>query len=667
MKLSFVGILVALFSIILSFSRAQAPAAADADMVLYNGKVITVDSLDHIYQAIALKDGKVLKVGTDVEIKSLAGSRCKMIDLKGKTVTPGLIDSHYHVMYYGAQFWPGYLNIRAPLANSKASLLKIVGDHAKTLSPGVWISGNQGFALQMYETVDRWALDSVAPKNPVYLRHCSGQYSVVNSLALDSAGITSSTPNPPGSRIMHDSLGRPNGILSHYPAENLVGKHATGYGDRTLQQKLEDIEVGQSQFFQAGYTSGQDVIVGSREDIYAYRQFADSGRLKIRLYALLFIDTEQEVDSLIKVMKPFTAGRFRFAGWKLAQDGGPGARTCLMYDSTLYAAGLSYPYHTQDTLNRIITKLHNTGMQVSVHVTGDRGIDMTLTAFEEALRTYPRADPRHRIEHGQFPRASALTRMKSSNIIYSAQPQWIPWYSDGYLAGTDTATMARLLPLKTALDLGIHIAFGCDVPASTYQEPKYAFLGACVRRSSSGMAVNLGEKLTAKEALRIHTMGSAYASFSDSTTGSLEVGKYADLVIWSQDLYTMSPTMWNDLAAQMTIVNGEIVFDDGSNVVTTGISDQQGDGLPRECALSQSYPNPFNSTSDIRYQVSDIRHVMLVVYDLLGREVAVLVNERKEPGSYTVTWDASSMASGTYVYRIQAGSFIQSRKMILMR
>jgi predicted amidohydrolase YtcJ len=255
-----------LWSVVLcSLIAPQSLLAGDAEMILHNGKIITVDPQDHIYQAIAIKDGKVLKVGSNAEVVPLAGPQCTMINLKGKTVTPGLIDSHFHVMYYGAQFWPGYLNVRAPLVNSKAKLLQVVGDYAKTLAPGVWISGNQGFGLQIFETISRWDLDGVAPKNPVYLRHSSGQYSVVNSLALTIAGVDSNTPNPPGSRIVHDSLGRLTGILSHYSAENLVGSFATGYGDRTLQQKLQDIEIGQANCFQAGYTSAQDVIVGSRE------------------------------------------------------------------------------------------------------------------------------------------------------------------------------------------------------------------------------------------------------------------------------------------------------------------------------------------------------------------------------------------------------------------
>ncbi|RQW80500.1 MAG: hypothetical protein EHM79_20085, partial [Geobacter sp.] len=210
-------------------------AAQKADLIFFNGKVITVDAGDHICQAVAIRGDTILAVGSDVDIQALADLQTRAIDLKGKTVTPGLVDSHYHLMYYGAQFWPGFLNIRHPVTTCKADLLQVLADYVQTLNPGEWISANQGFALQAYETVDRWDIDSVAPDNPAYLRHSSGQFSVVNSRALEIADIDSSTPNPPGSLIMRDEYGEPTGILSHYPAENLVGRHAPGYGNRSDQ------------------------------------------------------------------------------------------------------------------------------------------------------------------------------------------------------------------------------------------------------------------------------------------------------------------------------------------------------------------------------------------------------------------------------------------------
>ncbi|MDZ7270943.1 MAG: amidohydrolase family protein [candidate division KSB1 bacterium] len=647
-------------------------AQEKADLVLFNGKIITVDPQDNIFQAIAIKGDKILAVGNDAEILALMKPGTLKIDLNGKTVTPGLIDSHYHLMYYGAQFWPGYLNIRHPVVTCKADLLRVVGDYARTLTPGAWVSANQGFTLQAFETVDRWDIDAVAPANPAYLRHCSGQYAVVNSLALQIAGIDSSTPNPPGSRIMKDEAGQPTGILSHYPAENLVAKHAPGYGDRSETQKFEDLELAQQLCFQAGYTSIQDVIVGSVEDILAYKHFAESGRLKARVYALLYVDYQQEADTLARRYQPIHVGRFKFGGWKLAMDGGVAARTTLFYDKSVYAAGNCYPYHSQQEMNTIVKTLHDTGLQVAVHVLGDEGIDMTLTAFEYAMQANPRPNPRHRIEHCLFPTTAALQRIRDDGVVVSTQPQWITWYADGWAQATSPAIMNQMVPLKTMLNMRINLAFGCDVPASPYQEPKWAFKGAVLRRTSSGVPLTPDERLTSREALRVHTMGSAYASMSEDSTGSLEPGKYADLVVWSHDLYTMTGEQTNNLAAEMTIVGGEIVYDAGKIPVTAVRTKDQGASSPVLFRLFPSFPNPFNPVTEVTYVLSSPARVKIAVYNAQGEPVKTLLEAQETAGEHHITWDGTSqdgtaVGSGIYIVTVTAGTHTASRKMVLLR
>jgi predicted amidohydrolase YtcJ len=531
-----------------------------ADLVLTNGKIITVDRQDSITQAVAVKGGRIIKLGKNQDITAFRGPQTAVIDLHGRTVTPGLIDAHYHVMYYGMQFWPGFLDIRVPAVRSKQDLLRIVGERARQLKKGEWISANQGFHIRPDETLDRWDLDKVAPDNPTYLRHGSGQYAVVNSAALEIAGIDRNTPNPIGSKILHDGNGEPNGVLSHYPAENLVGKHAPGYGDRTEELIFDSIERGQRLCLEAGYTSVQDVIVYNPRDVQAYVKFADSGRLKIRLYLLLYVHSEEQARQYIQLVKKFKSDKVVFGGWKLAMDGGPGAGTMLMYDKKMQGSRMAYPYFSQEDFNRIVRILHDTGLQVAVHVGGDQGIDMTITAIEEAMKANPRKDPRHRIEHCFFPTPEALSRIKKAGIVVSTSPQWIAWHGEMYQAATTEQAMRNFMPLKTLLSRGVPLAFGCDVPASIFQEPKYAFAGAVFRRNRN-LQLNPSERISIQEALRCHTMGSAYAGFAESTTGSLEPGKFADMVVWNQDLYTMKPDQMKDLKALKTIVHGAVLYD----------------------------------------------------------------------------------------------------------
>lgn len=207
-----------------------------------------------------------------------------------------------------------------------------------------------------------------------------------------------------------------------------------------------------------------------------------------------------------------------------------------------------------------VKMLHDTGLQVAVHVGGDQGIDMTLTAFEQAMKASPRKDPRHRIEHCLFPTPEALARIKKAGVVVSTSPQWIAWHGGVYAAGTSPWAMRNCLPLKSMLSEGISLAFGCDVPASIYQEPKYAFGGA-VFRKTRGSELNTSECLTIREALRCHTMGSAYAGFAESSTGSLEPDKYADMAVWNHDLYTMKPAQLLELRPLKTIVHGKVLHE----------------------------------------------------------------------------------------------------------
>lgn len=538
-----------------------ATATAEADLVLLNGKIITVDPKDTIARAVAVKQGKIVKVGSDDEVKALVSGKTTVLDLKGKTVTPGLVDSHIHVMYYGRQFWEGFLDIRYPRAHSKADLLRVVGDKARVTPEGEWVSGNQGFTLPLEETPDRAALDSVAPGNPVYLRHASGQYATVNSYALKLAGIDRDALNPYGGVIAKNPATRePTGLLFHYPAENLVGKLAAGYGQRTDDEKTDDIKRGQDLCLAAGYTSGQDVIVSNPIDVQVYQKAAESDDLKMRMYLMEYVSSEEVARTLLRVTKPVKSEMLTFGGWKLAVDGGGAAGTALMYDTSLPASKRSYVYHEQETLNRMVTMFHKAGYQVAFHAGGDRAIDMAINAIEAALREAPRANHRHRIEHLLHPTPEALQRIKKLGIVVSLQPQWIHFHAEGYRNLTSPRMMEGFLPIRTMMEMGIPIAFGCDVPATIMLEPKYAFIGAVTRTTRAGYTPSPQERISIQDALRMHTIGSAYASFEEAVKGSIEMGKLGDMVVWSHDLYSVPVSQLENLKPEMTIVGGKVVY-----------------------------------------------------------------------------------------------------------
>lgn len=530
-----------------------------ADLILMNGKVLTVDSDDRIVEAVAMKDGRIQAAGSYNELKQLAGSSTKQVDLKGKTVTPGLVDSHLHMQYYGKQFQDELFDIRFPTVKTRDELIAAIRKKLETAKKGDWTAGNQGFVMS--DPPNRTELDNLAPDNPVFLLHYSGQYAIVNSQALKLAGIGKDTPNPYGGLIAKDpSSGEPTGFLYHYPAIDLVRSLVPGYGVVTTEEKKAFVLEGARRCFQAGYTSVQDVIVNNPEDAKLYIDMAKEGKLPINVYILLYVQSLENAQSWLSQAQHWKGEHYNFAGWKLAVDGGAAAGTALLYDATVPASKNSYVYHTQDTLNEIVTMFHKASYQVGFHVIGDKAIDMALDAIEHAMQTEPRPDPRHRLEHVIFPRAEALQRIKRLGVIVSTQPQVISFFGGQYDRSVNEEQMKRFMPLKTMLESGIPLAFGCDVPACPIIEPKWALIGATTRMTLETRPVGPEESISMKEALRAHTMGSAYAAFEEDVRGSIEPGKTADMVVWSEDLYSASTEQLANLKVEATIVEGQLAY-----------------------------------------------------------------------------------------------------------
>lgn len=557
----------------LGWDDSLAESSQAADMVLLNGKIITVNPSNTIAQAVAIRGDRIQAVGPTAAIRSLIGPGTKVIDLAGRTVTPGIIDSHIHPMYYGRDFWEGFLNIRFPNVKSFDELRAAIEERALTTPTGQWISGNQGFYFtQGSMEFDKHDLDAFTPNHPLYLRHGSGQYSVVNSLALQEAGIDAGgtiTPNPFGGRIVRDPVtNEATGVLLHYPAENLVMLKADGYRDLTDEILEDDLKKAQDALLAAGITSVQDVIIGSPRDLTIYKSLADKKELKIRSYLMLYINSAAQAQQYAQEIVGFESDYVKFGGWKLAIDGGVAAGTTLMYDTSLKCSQQAYYYYDPLALNAIVRLLHETGRQISFHIIGDKGIEEALNAVQLAFNALGQNGARHRIEHLIFPAVASLPRIRDLGIVASMQPQFLSWFADGYRFATNETVMARCMPIKTMLQMGIPLAFGCDVPAAIAHHPRWAFIGASTREALSGYVTAPGEVIGIPATLRIHTMGSAYAEFAESHKGSIENGKLADLVVWSHDLYSITdPEDLEELTALMTIVGGQIVAHSKDHVV----------------------------------------------------------------------------------------------------
>jgi predicted amidohydrolase YtcJ len=530
-----------------------------ADTIFMNGNILTVDPNDAIVEAVAVKDGTIQAAGSYKDLEQLVGPSTKQVDLKGKTVTPGLVDSHLHMQYYGKQFQDKLIDIRFPTVKTREELIEKIRKRVETADKGKWVACNQGFIFS--DPPGRWELDEIAPDNPVYILHASGQFAVANSPALKLAGIDKDTPNPYGGLIDKDKSTRePTGFLYHYPAIDLVRRLIPGIGDVTDEDRKGFVLTGANKCLEAGYTSVEDVIIASSTDVRLYKDMGEEGKLSTNVYMLQYVESLEDAKTELSRAEHWKGKNYNFGGWKIAVDGGASAGTALMYDRDTMASQRSYLYHTQETLNEIVAMFHDEGYQVAFHVVGDKAVDMALDAIEYALNKTPRADHRHRLEHVIIPTPEALDRIKKLGVVVSTSPQWITFFGAGWEGVFGEERMERFMPLKTMLDKGIHLAFGCDVPATPLIDPKWALIGATSRMTFDMRPIRPEQSISMKDTLRIHTMGSAYAAFEENIRGSIEPGKTADMVVWSEDLYSASLQQLVKVRVEATIVEGEIAY-----------------------------------------------------------------------------------------------------------
>ena len=532
-----------------------------ADLILRNGNVLTVDPDDRLAQAISISKGIIQKVGTNAEVLPFIGPATRVIDVKGSTVTPGIIDAHNHMMIFGEQL-KYRLDIRPPKVQNKLDLLKVVREATKTKPEGDWIYGCQGFPLHIKESPTRWELDEISPRHPVFLPHFGGQYGVANSLALKLGNVNRFTPDPYGGKIEKDEkTGEPTGRLVQYPAMNLVRRVIPKLSTAEYE---EAVKYAAALFLPHGITSVQDVIVMWRQHTKIYEQMAAKQTLPVRLYILEYIDSLEKARRMVALHHHFHSPMCTFGGWKLAIDGGPAAGTALLYDKTQPGSRLSFPLHKPKDLNEIVQVLHESGFQISIHVNGDEGMDICLDAFEKALSPTSLSRYRHRLEHANFPSQRNMDRMQKLGIVASVQPSWVHLWGDGFRKNLGEEIASRTIPIKSFLERSIPVAFSSDVPATQVFEPFWGFIGAVTRQTRSGQLLVPSEAITMKEALRAYTHTAAYAAFEEKEKGSIQEGKMADLAVWEQNLYTVRPEQEaiKALKVLMTILNGKIVYQD---------------------------------------------------------------------------------------------------------
>ena len=561
--------------LIMFFSLVLVPAPTGAsslvvhypDMILYNGKVVTVDKYFSIAQAVAIRDGKFLAVGKNTNIFALAGRGTLKIDLKGKTVLPGLIDSHNHMEEAGEALY------KVPLGKAKtvADALALIKEWVVKTKPGEWIRGGGWHPLaQLQEKryLTRWEIDSVAPDNPVFLPTV-GHFVMVNSYAMKLAGITKDTPNPTGGEIQRDPVtGEPNGVL----AEAAIPLVSNVVSPWPFDLKVKMYKDAMKTFNSAGLT-GTVIGVTDPESFKIYQHIWANREATMRL-SLMYCPTGEAIptESLdewgriirgIGCYSDFGDDWLSFSGIKLIVDGGMTLKTAYMrdpypHDPSYYGSFLIPP----ERLNKLVAICNRYNWRVGIHCVGDAAIDKVLDAYEYANKEKSIMGRRFILIHASLMQPDQMERAKKLGVRVDLQNNfmWDKAATVERFLGKEKAN--RACSTKRMVDhMGIgSIGAGTDYPVNTYN-PFVNMYVMVTRKDKNGVVYGANQAITREEALRLYTNGSAAYSFKENVKGSIEPGKLADLVVISHNILTCPEESMKDIQAVMTIVDGKIVYE----------------------------------------------------------------------------------------------------------
>jgi len=533
----------------------------EPDLLLVNGNVLTMDPGRPTASAVAVAGGRIVGIydgDPDVTAKDV-------IDLRGRTLIPGFHDAHNHMIGFGLSLTE--IDLRT---GSQDELYARVAAKAATTPEGEWIIGSGYDQTRTGAHPHRDALDAIAPNHRVWLKHTSSHMCVVNSLVLADLGIGETVPQVDGGRVTTDATGRPTGLLEER-AQELVGNLTHPYPLTTL---TDAVDAAGRRYLAEGITSVTEAGVGggwigqSPVELAAYVTARDQGRLHARVELMVISDVfhplgahpsdgiETGID--LGLRTGFGDDWLRLGPMKIFTDGSLVGRTAAMSAPFEGDPGNSgYLQADADELTERIIEAHRAGWRVAAHAIGDRAIDLALDAFADAADQYPRARPRHRIEHFAAARPDQVARAAKLGVIAVGQGRFASELGDGMLAAVGAERASWLYRQRSLLDAGLVLPGSSDRPVVS-GAPLLGIHDMVNRRTAAGAPFNAAEAITPAEALRAYTWGSAYASKQERVKGSITPGKLADFTVLSEDPTAVAPDRIAGLEVLATFLDGTL-------------------------------------------------------------------------------------------------------------
>ena len=528
-----------------------------------NARVVTMDPDNPAAQAFLVCGDKLSAVGTEKRVRQQAPPSCEEVDLHGRTVIPGLIETHNHLSHFAlALSWTDCSPfVNQSLEDVKAGLQKT----ALSTPQGEWVFGwgYDDTLLEGARHLTRQDLDEITCDHPVFVQHVSGHLSYVNSAALKMGGVTACTSQPAGGSFDTDDSGEPTGVLREYGAQRLVGGLLPSPG---ADYFIDTIPQAVAIYNREGITSVHDGAVGMMGQgavtYKAYQALAAAGRLNLRVYLTTMYEFYDQLLS-VGLGRGFGSELLRIGAVKMFQDGSiQGLTAALTQDYHCRSGFQGEVIMPQEQMDELVVRYHRQGLQIAVHANGDRAIESVITAFERAQAKHPQPALRHMIIHCQMASDDHIDRMKALKIIPSYFPNHVFYWGDRHVKmfiGPERA--ARLDPLGSSVRAGLRFTLHADTPVTPIA-PLHSIHCAVNRVTRNGDVLGPDERISVYDALKAFTVDAAYCSHEEDVKGDLSVGKLADFVVLSEDISSVPPEKIRDIKVLATYVGGYAVHQD---------------------------------------------------------------------------------------------------------
>ena len=543
---------------------SQTQTVSPADLVLTNGRLVTVEESQPEAQAIAVTGDRIVAVGSSGDIRQYVGPATKVVDVSGQLVVPGFVEGHGHFTGVGA----AQLNLNLMNARSWDEIVTMVAEAVKTAKPGQWIRG-RGWHQEKWTATPtpnvegfptHASLDRVSPENPVVLTHASGHASFANGKAMQVSGLTRKTPNPDGGEVLKDASGEPTGLLRE-KASDLIKEPALNAAAQLVRDR-KILELADREVLSKGITSFQDAG-SSFGTIDLMKQMVDEGAMGVRLWVMVREGNEAEAPRLAKYRTiDYGAGHLTVRAIKRQIDGALGSRGAWLlepYSDKPESTGLNTT--SVDSIRETARLAIANGYQLCVHAIGDRANRETLNIFEQAFKANPdKKDLRWRIEHAQHLNAADIPRFGQLGVI--ASMQGVHCTSDApYVPARlgDRRAEEGAYVWQKLMKSGAVVSNGTDAPVEDVN-PIAGYYATVSRKSKDGKVFYADQRMSRAEALKSYTWNGAYAGFEESSRGSLKPGKYADVVVLSKDILKIPEDEIPSAQVVYTIVGGKIRY-----------------------------------------------------------------------------------------------------------